>query len=359
MFKDFADLADRQIAGDHLSPEGARAVLSASDTEVLGMVTAAARIRRAFFGDWVKVNCRVNLQSGLCPEDCAYCSQRVGSDAGMAIYSWLTPAEAAREAAAGIRAGASRICLAAGERAPDRCDVDRVAAVARLLKAEHPGVEICAFLGVLGDGQAIRLKAAGVDAYGHDINSGQPSHPETRSTPCGADRAAIDTARAAGLVACYGLTVSMGESDDDVIEKIFAVRDLGSESIPVDFPMPFDGAPPADTWLLNPMRCLRILTMARFACPAADIWMADGREMHLRTLQPLALHVANSLFLGDYEGTDAPAAKTDLEMIADAGCRVMPCRDDTGHHTLNEGPVLAAVRPRRVGSAAKRPTPFP
>ena len=89
---------------------------------------------------------------------------------------------------------------------------------------------------------------------------------------------------------------------------MFALREMGSDSIPVNFLMPFDGTPLEQTWLLTPARCLRILAMVRFACPAAELRMAGGREMHLRSLQPLALHVVNSLFLGDYltsEGQEA------------------------------------------------------
>lgn len=165
MFKYFFDLAVQQLAGARLSRAAARAVLMVSDDEVLSMVAAAGRLRHAHFDNWVKVNYLVNLKSGLCPEDCSYCSQRLGSSTEILTYSWLQPGEALRQAGAGIRAGASRVCLVASGRGPSSRDVDRVAGLAGRLKGEHPDVEVCACLGILRAGQADRLKAAGIDAY--------------------------------------------------------------------------------------------------------------------------------------------------------------------------------------------------
>jgi biotin synthase len=122
----------------------------------------------------------------------------------------------------------------------------------------------------------------------------------------------------------------MGESDDEVIDAIFALRELGSESIPINFLMPFDGTPLAGTKLLSPLQCLRILALARFACPATEVRMAGGREMHLRSLQSTALGLANSLFLGDYLTSEGQAAQADLEMIADAGFRILGHDEEIG-----------------------------
>jgi biotin synthase len=344
------ELAERQLGGGRLSREDARAVLAADDDDVLMLVAAAGRLRRANFGNWVKVNYLVNLKSGRCPEDCAYCSQRLGSDVGILAYSWLPPDEAVRQASAGIRAGASRVCLVASGRGPSARDVDRVTAVAGRLKAAHPGVEVCACLGILRDGQAGRLKAAGVDAYNHNLNTSDARYAQICTTHGYADRVAtIEQVKAAGLSPCSGLIAGLGESDDEIIDVIFALRDLGSESIPVNFLMPFDGTPLEGTHLLSPMRCLRILAMVRLACPAAEIRMAGGREMHLRSLQPLALHLANSLFLGDYLTSEGQAAKADLAMIADAGFRLLSGPPEPPEPAGN-GRARVAVRLRGAGT---------
>jgi biotin synthase len=343
VFKNWHELADRQLDGARLSRDDARALLAVDDAELLDVVAAGGRLRRAYFGDWVKVNYLVNVKSGLCPEDCSYCSQRLGSNAEVLKYSWLAEDEAVRQALAGIEAGASRVCLVASGRGPGSRDLDKVEALVGRLKADHPKIEVCACLGILGDGQAERLAAAGVDAYNHNINTSESRYAEICTTHDYAQRVeTVARAKAAGLSPCSGLIVGMGESDEELIDAIFALAEIGSDSIPVNFLMPFDGTPLADTWLLDPRRCLRILALARFACPASEVRMAGGRELHLRSLQPLALHLANSLFLGDYLTSEGQAARADLEMIADAGFRVLSADDQAGEH--EHGRVTARRR---------------
>nr|WP_232668559.1 biotin synthase BioB [Pseudonocardia sp. TRM90224] len=312
------------LAGGVLDHDAAKGVLNSPDDEVLGLVAAAGRLRRAHFGNRVKVNYLVNLKSGLCPEDCGYCSQRLGSATPILKYSWLSAEETVRQASAGVEGGASRVCLVASGRGPGDRDVDRAAGVVEAVKAAHPHIEVCACLGILQDGQAQRLRLAGVDAYNHNLNTSESRYADICSTHTYDDRVGtVEKAKAAGLSPCSGLIVGMGETDDELIEAIFALRELDSDSIPINFLMPFDGTPLAGTWELTPLRSLRILALARFACPATEIRMAGGREMHLRSLQPLALHVANSLFLGDYLTSEGQAARTDLAMITDAGFEVL------------------------------------
>lgn len=324
MFNNFSDLATKQLDGGTLTREEALAILRSTDDQLLDVVSAAARLRRAHFANTVKVNYLVNLKSGLCPEDCTYCSQRLGSAAQILKYTWLKPEEAAEQAATGIRAGASRVCLVASGKGPTDRDVDRVASMVEGLKDEHPQVEVCACLGILKDGQADRLKSAGVDAYNHNLNTSESNYADICTTHEYSDRVrTVEHAKGAGLSPCSGLIVGMGESDDELIDAVFALRDLDADSIPVNFLMPFEGTPLEGTWLLTPAHCLRILALVRFACPDTELRMAGGREMHLRSLQPLALQVANSLFLGDYLTSEGQAAKADLEMIADNGFVVL------------------------------------
>ncbi|MGH8919207.1 MAG: biotin synthase BioB, partial [Actinomycetes bacterium] len=265
-------------------------------------------------------------------------------------YSWLSAEETVRQASAGVDGGASRICLVASGRGPGERDVDRVAGAVEAVKAAHPHVEVCACLGILQDGQAERLRSAGVDAYNHNLNTSESRYGEICTTHSYEDRVATVTkAKEAGLSPCSGLIVGMGESDDEMIDAIFALRTLKSDSIPVNFLMPFEGTPLAGTKLLTPLHCLRILALARFACPDREIRMAGGREMHLRSLQSQALHLANSLFLGDYLTSEGQAANTDLEMIADAGFRVLSDRDADAKPAAGRQPEVA-LRRRGAGT---------
>ncbi|SHH26402.1 biotin synthase [Jatrophihabitans endophyticus] len=331
----YADLAERILAGDSLTRDEALDVLRSSDDDLLDLVAAAGRVRRKHFGNTVKVNYLVNLKSGLCPEDCFYCSQRRGSEAEVLKYTWLAQDEAIRQAKLGLDGGASRVCLVASGRGPHQRDIDRVGAMVSELKEQHPQAEVCACLGILSDGQAEQLKAAGVDAYNHNINTSESRYGDICTTHEYADRVrTVEHAKQAGLSPCSGLIVGMGETDDEVVDAVFALRELSSDSIPVNFLMPFEGTPLSQEWTLTPARCLRILAMVRLAAPASEVRMAGGREMHLRSQQALALHLANSLFLGDYLTSEGQAAAADLEMIADAGFEV-----------LGADPTAASSRP--------------
>ena len=341
-------LVDAVLAGHRLDADEGLTVLRTADAATLRLVAEAGRVRRRYFGDTVKANYLVNLKSGLCPEDCFYCSQRLGSDAEILKYTWLKPEDAAEQAALGIRGGASRVCLVASGRGPTDRDVDRVATMVDQIKGDHPSVEVCACLGLLKDGQADRLRAAGVDAYNHNLNTAESNYEQICSSHTYADRVdTVERARRAGLSPCSGLIVGMGESDEQIVEAVLALRELGSDSIPVNFLMPFEGTPLAGTWELTPLRCLRILALVRLACPDKELRLAGGREIHLRGLQASALEVANSLFLGDYLTSEGQAAQDDLALISDAGFRVL----GTGEHQASSDSE-PRIRRRGAGTNA-------
>ncbi|MGI8765059.1 MAG: biotin synthase BioB, partial [Gemmatimonadaceae bacterium] len=131
----------------------------------------------------------------------------------------------------------------------------------------------------------------------------------------------------AGISSCSGGIIGMGESDDDIIDLALSLREMNVTSVPVNFLIPVDGTPFGDTTssyngvygALDPRRCLRVLCLYRFLLPSQKIRIAGGREVHLRSLQPLGLYPANSLFIGDYLTTAGQSARADLEMIRDAG----------------------------------------
>ncbi|MFC5729705.1 MULTISPECIES: biotin synthase BioB [Nocardioides] len=329
MTTEFDQIATRILAGGQATEADALAVLQAPDAELMPLVAAAGRLRREHFGNTVKVNYLVNLKSGLCPENCNYCSQALGSDAPILKYSWLSTDETLQQAGAGLRGGATRVCMVSSGRGPSNRDIDKVAEMTEALKEEYPEVEVCACLGLLKDGQAERLKAAGVDAYNHNINTAESNHDNIVQTHTYGDRVdTIGKVKDAGLSPCSGLIAGLGETDEQLVEALFALKELDSDSIPVNFLMPFDGTPFENTWELSPIRCLKILVMARFVCPDREIRIAGGREMHLRSLQAIALQVANSIFLGDYLTSEGQDAKADIAMIRDNGFVILGAEDE-------------------------------
>jgi biotin synthase len=342
-------LAEKSIGRELPTRATALKVLSSPDDELMDVVAAAFRVRLRYFGRRVKLNYLVNIKSGLCPEDCFYCSQRLGSAADVLKYTWLKPEEVLESAEAGVRAGAKRVCLVASGRGPNDNDITRVSAAIAAFKEQNPDVEVCACLGLLQEGQAERLRQAGTTAYNHNLNTAETNYQDICTTHSYADRAAtVDKAKQAGLSPCSGLIAGMGESDEELVDVVFALRELDPDSVPVNFLIPFEGTPLAGQWGLTPQRCLRILAMVRFVCPDAEVRLAGGREIHLRSLQPLALHIVNSIFLGDYLTSEGQPGARDLEMIADAGFVVEGAQDRTLPEHRRD---LVRVRRRGPGTA--------
>ncbi|GAA1604543.1 biotin synthase BioB [Kribbella hippodromi] len=303
----------------------------AGDDDLLKIVAAAYRVRREYFGRRVKLNTIINMKSGLCPEDCGYCSQRLGSTAEIMKYSWIDPTDAAQLASKAVQAGAKRVCLVASGRGPGDRDVRRIEGTIDAIKSEHPQVEICVCLGLLKDGQAEVLRDAGAHAYSHNLNTSEERYADICTTHTYADRVdTLERATKAGLSPCSGAIFGMGESDDDVVDLAFALRELDPDSVPINFLIPFEGTPLEGRWELTPERCVRILALFRFCFPDVEVRLAGGREIHLRGLQAVALHVANSIFLGDYLTSEGQPGTDDLQLIADAGFTV----EGLNHPTL-------------------------
>jgi biotin synthase len=314
------DLVTQALDGQPPTREQALGVLTSSDDDLLDVVAAGGRVRRHFFGNRVKLNLIVNMKSGLCPEDCSYCSQRRGSEADVLKYNWVDPQEAAETADRAVAGGAKRVCLVASGRGPTDRDIRRVAETVRVIKERHPDVEVCTSLGLLTKERAEHLLDAGVYAYNHNLNTSEATYADICSTHTFADRVdTVGVAHDAGLSPCSGAIFGMGEHDEDIVDLAFDLRKLNPDSVPVNFLIPFDGTPLAGRWQLTPQRCLRILALFRFFFPDVEVRIAGGREIHLRSLQTLGLHLANSIFLGDYLTSEGQAGSADLQLIADAG----------------------------------------
>ncbi|TAN34965.1 biotin synthase BioB [bacterium] len=317
------DLVDRALEGLPPDREEALAVLRVSDSQTLSLVAEVARVRRHFFQDRVKLNFLLNIKSGLCPEDCQYCSQSKLSTAPIPRYSMLPPAAAVQAATIAVGTGAKRFCMVASGRGPSQSELRRFLAAVRAVKGAHPDLEICACLGLLADGQAEQLKEAGVYAYNHNLNTSQDHYGKICSTHDFADRRqTVSRAKASGLSPCSGALFGMGEADEDIVDVGFALRELEPDSVPINFLIPIEGTPLAGDCELTPLRCLRILALYRLLFPDVEVRIAGGREVHLRSLQPLGLQLANSIFAGDYLTTKGQAASADLDLIADCGLRV-------------------------------------
>ncbi len=314
------DLVGQALQCHAPTREQALDLLASNDDDLLDVVAAGGRVRRHFFGNRVKLNLIINMKSGLCPENCSYCSQRSGSGAGILKYNWIDPVAASDTADRAVASGVKRLCLVASGRGPSDRDISRVAEMVRVIKERHPDLEVCTSLGLLTSERAGRLLTAGVSAYNHNLNTSEANYRKICSTHAFADRVdTVGVAHDAGLSPCSGAIFGIGETDDEIVDLAFDLRKLEPDSVPINFLIPFEGTPLGDEWQLTPQRCLRILALFRFFFPDTEVRIAGGRELHLRTLQPLGLHLANCIFLGDYLTSEGQAGSADLQMISDAG----------------------------------------
>lgn len=317
------DLADAVLAGDPIDRESALRVLRATDDETPALLAATRRVRERHHGRRVKLCMLRNARSGMCPEDCHYCSQSAVSKAAIPRYKMDTVEELLAGARRAAATGARRYCMVTSGRGPNGADIDRFSGAARRIKGEYPDMEICVSAGLLDEAQARELKAAGVGWVNHNLNTSERHHPAICTTHSYADRVrTIENVKRAGLSTCCGGIIGMGESDEDVVDLAFALRDLRVDSLPVNFLLSIDGTPLADRDDLDPQRCLRALCLFRLTNPEAEIRIAGGRERHLGEYQPEALFAANSIFVEGYLTTPGQAFRDAHAMIARLGFEV-------------------------------------
>jgi biotin synthase len=320
--EDWSDLAEQVLAGQPVDRQQALSILRSDDEDILALLNGAYRLRRHYFGKRMKLNMLINAKSGLCPEDCHYCSQARGAKTDIGRYPTVdrdTLIAGAQEAQARC---AGTYCIVASGRGPTNKEVDHIVDAVKEIKATT-NLKICACLGILKDGQAERLVDAGVDRYNHNINSNSRFFPQITGTHGYDDRVdTVEKAKAAGISPCSGVIVGMGETDEDVVDMAFALQELDADSIPVNFLVPIEGTALAEQQTLTPLYCLKVLALFRYVCPSKEIRASGGREVQLRSLQPMALYAANSVFLGDYLTTDGQECAADHEMIADLGFEI-------------------------------------
>ncbi|TVX88364.1 biotin synthase BioB [Paenibacillus agilis] len=323
--QDWLGLARKAIAGEPITREEALRVIRADDDEVLAIMDAAFRVRKHFYGKKVKLNLIINAKSGLCPEDCGYCSQSRVADTPVTKYPLLEKNVLVDGARKAMEMQVGTYCIVASGRGPTNRELNQVIEAVEEIKSTMP-MKICACLGILSEEQAKRLKKAGVDRYNHNLNTSADHYSHITSTHTYEDRIeTVETAKYAGMSPCSGVIIGMGESDEQLVDVAFALRDIDADSIPVNFLNAIPGTPLEKLSNLDPRRCLKALALFRFVCPTKEIRASGGREVNLRSLQVLALYAANSVFVGDYLTTEGQEASADHAMIEDIGFEIERC----------------------------------
>ena len=319
---DWQNLANRVLGGQPITHAQAISILRSTDDQLLDLVSSAYRIRHKYFGKTVQLYFLMNAKSGLCPEDCNYCSQSKISDAPIPKYNILSRDKLLDGARLAAERQSKTYCIVISGRAPNEREMKAVETIVPQIKEQY-GLNICACLGLLNEDQAKRLKAAGVDKVNHNLNTSREYYSQICTTHTFDDRVeTLKNVRNAGMELCSGGIIGMGEKHEDIVAMAFELNELAVESIPLNFLHSIDGTPLERKEYLNPRDCLRALCMFRFVNPKSELRIAGGRERHLRSMQPLGLYIANSIFVGDYLTTEGQPPQEDYEMIKDMGFEI-------------------------------------
>jgi len=317
----YIDLASQSLNGTELDMSACSRILSDTSLEILPLLDAAYQVRKTYFGQEVRVHILNNAQNGHCQEDCHYCAQAKSSTADIEEYGMKSDDEMLQEARTAYNKGASCYCMVFAGRQASQSRVDRLKRILSQIKTEFPDKEICVSTGFVSNNGAVELKQAGLDRLNHNLNTSESYYPNICTTHTYADRLnTLLAAKSAGLKVCSGMIVGMGEEHKDIIDVAKRLRSLKAESIPVNLLVPIEGnvLSPLDS-KLTPDFILRILCLFRFLNPTSEIRVAAGRELHLRSLEVMALYPANSLFLQGYLNAKGSSNARTLQMIKDAG----------------------------------------
>lgn len=319
MFIDYDKLAQRALNGQEIDRGVVLAILQDPEVDLLRLAAAAGKVRMTYFGKKVMIHQINNIQNGLCPEDCGYCGQSKVTEAKINKYPMKSEEDILKEAYEAKARGAYRYCMVASGRGPSDRATEKLAQVIRRINDEV-GIKTCLSAGIVNEEQIKELKEAGLDRLNHNLNTSERHTPSIVSTHTYEDRKnTIMAASKAGLSTCSGIIAGMGETNDDILDVAYALKEMNVPSIPVNFLIPIKGNPLYDFNQLTPERCLRILCAFRFINPKAELRMGGGREGHLRGLQSLALYPANSLFVEGYLVTRGDKVDKVYQMIHDAG----------------------------------------
>lgn len=317
------NIAKQIIDREYLNMNDALRIYQDTSIDTLELLHEAFIIRKHFYGKKVKLNMILNAKSGICPEDCGYCGQSRDVKNKSQRYALISEEQILDGAHVAQENKIGTYCIVMSGRGPSDKEISHITRSVEEIKKLHPQLKICACLGLANDTQISSLKQAGVDRYNHNINTSEAYHNKVVTTHTFKNRLnTIHTVKDKQISPCSGAICGMGESDEDIIDMAFTLNNLDVDSIPINFLHPIKGTKFGSMDDLTPMKCLRILCMFRLINPSKEIRIAGGREVNLKSIQPLALMVANSIFVGDYLITGGQPNELDYQLIEDMGFEI-------------------------------------
>ena len=323
MHHHLAELGQRVLAGGSLTREEALGLFELeSSSDILDLLAWANRIREHFKGNKIHLCSIVNAKAGACSENCSFCAQSSFYQTGSPKYGFIDPEPVAEAADEANRNGITAVGLVAAWKGLNEGPIlDEVCDRVRELKASgktRPDVS----LGIIKSQRvANRLKDAGVECYGHNLESSRRFFPKTCTTHTYDDRLeTIGYLKKAGIKICSGGIIGMGETRADRCELAFSLKEIGANVVPVNILNPIKGTPFENVPPLPVLEILKTIACFRFILPRQEIMIAGGRTVNLRDAQSMIFMAgASALMVGNYLTTLNQPVDKDLQMLRDLG----------------------------------------
>jgi len=302
-------------------------VLALYELPLMDLIWRAQGVHRENFDpNAIQRSTLLSVKTGGCSEDCSYCSQSARYDTDTERERLMPLNEVVAAAQAAKAKGASRFCMGAAWKGPKDNDLDRVLDMVREVKAL--GMQTCVTLGMLKDGQAEKLKEAGLDYYNHNLDTDKEFYGQVIKTHTHDDRLdTLEQVRDAGINVCSGGIIGMGESRKNRAGLLVQLANLpkAPESVPINNLVPIPGTPLADKDRLDPFEFVRTIAAARIMMPTSWVRLSAGRQEMSDELQALCfLAGANSMFYGDFLLTTGnPDIERDDALFARLGVKAI------------------------------------
>ena len=317
------DMIEIALKGQSISSDKALQLESFTHEELDYLFIGTDRIRDKFKGEDVKICSIVNAKSGRCVEDCSFCAQSSSFQTDAPETELMSVDEMVAAAKEAEAFGANEFSIvASGTKMDDRKELDKVIAAVRRIKAETK-LETCCSLGLMELDDLKELKAAGLDRCHHNLETAASFFNKIVTTHTYEDEVkAVQNAKEAGLQVCVGGIFGMGETFAQRVELAFSIRDLGTQSLPINFLKPIDGTGLDHLETIEYYDALKTIALLRLVLPKIDLFVCGGREEVMTDKQEQLFSAgANGILGGNYLTTKGQDPKRDIEMIKSLGLR--------------------------------------
>ena len=325
MNKQIQEYAKKILAGQLLERSEIDPLSKLSNDHLDDLLYWANEIRKANFGNTVKMCSIVSGRLGGCSQDCAFCAQSLHYDTAVdKTPQVLSDGQIMDAAAEAKQKGVPNFGIVYSGKKVSQAELDRLIALTQRIKTEL-GMGVCMSLGIVSDENMQRLADAGVVRFNHNLETSERHFPDIVTTHKYEDRVkTIEAGLKAGMGVCAGGIFGIGETEQDRIDMALELRRLGVDMVPMNFLHPIEGTPLGKAETMPPRQILRIVALYRFILPKTHLKVAGGRVLNLRDLQSWIFYAGCTAILsGNYLTTAGRAVEDDLKMIEDLGLQVV------------------------------------